>query len=100
MINHTVLFKLRAFENETQKAEMRNQIKNGLLALRDKIDVLKFIEVGTNYQLEASSFDICLVTHFESMEDLQIYNGHPEHIKVLTLIKANIVGRSAVDSEF
>ena len=100
MIKHIVLFKLKEFENEDQKAVVRNKIKQSLLALKVKIEVLKYIEVGQNYELISSSYDICLITQFETLKDLEAYRTHPEHLKVVELIKANTTGRAVVDFEF
>ncbi|MCX6238853.1 MAG: Dabb family protein [Bacteroidia bacterium] len=100
MIKHVVLFKLKEFENEDQKAVVRNKINHALLALKDKIKVLKYIEVGQNYELITASCDICLITHFETLSDLEVYRIHPEHLKVFELIKANTSSRAVVDFEF
>jgi len=100
MINHIVLFKLNEFENEDLKAVVRNKIMHALLALKDKIDVLKFIQVGQNYELMSPSHDICLITHFETLGDLEVYRVHPEHLKVVELIKSNTSGRAVIDFEF
>lgn len=100
MIKHIVLFKLKEFENEDQKAVVRNKITHALLALKGKIEVLKYIEVGQNYELMSSSYDMCLITHFETLKDLEIYRSHPEHLKVVELIKPNATGRAVIDFEF
>ncbi len=99
MINHIVLFKLREFENEDQKSVVRNKIKQALLALKGKIEVLKYMEVGQNHALITSSYDICLITRFETLSDLDVYQVHPEHLKVGELIKSNTISRVAVDFE-
>ena len=99
MIQHNVLFKLKEFENEDQKAVVRNKIKNALLALKDKIEVLRYIQVGQNYELMSSSYDICLITHFETLRDLEVYRVHPEHLKVIELIMSNTSGKAVVDFE-
>jgi len=100
MIKHVVVFKLKEFENEDLKAVVRNKITHALLALKEKIEVLKYIEVGQNYELMSSSYDICLITHFETLKDLDIYRTHPEHLKVVELIKPSATGRAVVDFEF
>lgn len=100
MINHVVLFKLKEFDNESEKSDIRDQIKISLLALKDKIKELKYIEVGNNYQLNAASFDVCLITHFDSIEDLKVYAAHPEHLKVVALVRENAVERAVVDFEY
>jgi len=99
MIYHVVLFKLKEFENEDQKAVVRHKITHSLLALKEKIGVLRNIEVGQNYELITASHDICLITQFETLDDLEIYRIHPEHLKVFELIKANTTNRAVVDYE-
>ena len=44
--------------------------------------------------------DICLISHFENMEDLDVYRVHPEHMKVVKLVGETTVSRAAVDYEF
>ena len=100
MINHIVLFKLKEFENEDLKAVVGSKIKRALLTLQDRISEIKFIQVGENYELNSASWDIGLITHFESLGDLEIYRIHPEHLKVIELIKANTTEKAAVDFEF
>lgn len=100
MISHVVLFKLKEFENEDQKAVVRNKIKNALLSLKGKIEELKYIEVGLDHQLNSASFDICLITHFETLKDLDLYQVHPEHLKVVEVVKPNVTARATVDFEF
>ena len=100
MINHTVLFKLREFDSEDQKGVVRAKLEHALLALKDKIDVLKYIQVGQNVEFNSPSFDICLVTHFESMYDLEVYRVHPDHLIVVELVKSSTVDRAVVDYEF
>ncbi len=99
MINHVVLFKLKDYPLE-EKKKVVAEIKDALEGLKEKIEQLKYLEVGLNYELEAKSFDICLISHFESIEDLDIYRVHPEHMKVVELIGRTTESRAAVDYEF
>ena len=64
MINHVVLFKLKEFENEDQKAVVRNKIKNALLSLKDKIKELKYIEIGQN---QAAYFAVGRKEYFQQV---------------------------------
>lgn len=100
MINHVVLFKLKQFNTNEEKQEILNQFEAKLLALKNYIPELKYIEVGKNYQIETASYDLCLITHFESIADLDIYRVHPEHLKVVDFVKEITVDRAAVDFEF
>ena len=99
MINHVVLFKLREFSDE-EKIEVIAELKNKLLALKDKIAELKYIEVGENYELESKGYDLALITHFNSVEDLDKYRVHPEHLKVVERVGQTTVARAAVDFNF
>ena len=99
MINHVVLFKLKDYPTE-EKKEVLAELKSLLEGLKDKIEEVKFIEVGLNYEVDAKSHDICLLSHFESVEDLDKYRIHPEHLKVVNRIGETKVSRAAVDYEF
>ncbi|MFA9391852.1 MAG: Dabb family protein [Prolixibacteraceae bacterium] len=99
MIKHIVLFKLKEFNNDEEKQVALNHLANQLLELRSLIPELKFIEVGKNYQLNAASFDLCLISHFETIDDLNVYQSHPEHLKVGDYVKTISTERAAVDFE-
>ena len=99
MINHVVLLKLKGYPDAEKEAVLA-KLKSGLEALKNKIEQLKHLEVGLNYELNAKSYDVCLITHFESFADLDIYRVHPEHLKVVELINEVTVDRAAVDFEF
>lgn len=100
MINHVVLFKLKKYDSDSQKQTIIGSIEEALLSLSDKIKELKYIEVGVNYDLNAKSYDICLISHFNNLDDLETYRIHPEHVKVGELIGQHAVERAAVDYEF
>lgn len=99
MVNHVVLFKFKAYPAEEKQAKL-NQLKTALLELKNKIAELKYIEVGNNYELDSKSFDLCLITHFETIADLDVYRVHPEHLKVVELVKEYTSDRAAVDFHF
>ena len=99
MINHVVLFKLKDYSEE-EKLKVIAELKEMLLALKGKIPELKYIEVGENYELDAKSFDMALLSHFESVEDLDAYRVHPEHQKVVAYLGDTTVARAAVDYNF
>jgi hypothetical protein len=56
--------------------------------------------VGQNVEFNSPSFDICLVTHFETLHDLEVYRVHPDHLKVVEIVKSSTVDRAVVDYEF
>ncbi|MBV5313848.1 MAG: Dabb family protein [Prolixibacteraceae bacterium] len=100
MINHVVLFKLKKYDSESEKQDIIGSIEDALLSLKEKITELKHIEVGVNYELAAKSYDVCLISHFEGIQQLDAYRVHPEHLKVAELIGQHAIERAAVDFEF
>jgi len=95
MIKHIVLFK---FKNEDKKNFMK-QAKQELENLVDKIDELKGMEIGINLLADDTMPDLSLTSTFENQEGLKIYATHPEHLKVVDLIKPMAIGRWVVDYE-
>ncbi len=96
MINHIVLFKLKDYPKE-EKAQITAELKEMLESLQKKIFEVKFIEVGVNYELESKSYDLALISHFESVNDLDAYRVHPEHLKVVERVNETTAERAAVD---
>jgi hypothetical protein len=99
MINHVVLFKLKDY-SEVEKPLVLAEMKSLLEGLKGKIDELKYIEVGVNYELNSESFDMVLISHFDTIEDLDKYRVHPEHQKVVKRFAETTQDRAAVDFEF
>ena len=99
MINHVVLFKLNEYPQD-EKKKILEELKSLLEGLRSKIPEVKYLEVGLNYDENTKSHDICLISHFDSVEDLDKYRIHPEHLKVVSRIGETTVSRAAVDYRF
>ncbi|MFS0722964.1 Dabb family protein [Paenibacillus sp. 1P07SE] len=78
MITHIVLFKLKDRSPESVEATA-DVLRN----MKGKIEQLKKLEVGTDVLHTERSYDIALTTVFDSLEDLQAYQVHPVHQKVI-----------------
>ena len=74
MIIHMVLFKLtdRSPANIEQTREL-------LLSMNGKIPLLRHLEVGEDVIHSERSYDLALVTKFDSLDDLRAYQIHPYH---------------------
>ena len=77
MITHIVLFKLK--DRSRQNMEKASDV---LLGMRGRIPQLRHLEVGIDMLHSGRSFDLALVTKFESLEALQAYQEHPVHVEV------------------
>lgn len=99
MIKHIVMWKLKEFAEGKDKEENAKIIKTGLENLQQKINELKFVEVGININNSPQAYDVVLYSQFENVEDLKIYQNHPEHIKVGEFVKKVVNERVVVDYE-
>ena len=98
MIRHIVLWRLKG-ENEIEKRERGMQIKSALEALNGKIPGLIFLKVGFDFSRTPDSSDIVLYSEFESKADVEAYQQHPEHLKVIPFVRENRTERRMADCE-
>lgn len=94
MIKHIVMWQFKQGEEENVK-----KFLDGLMKLKDIIPQLVSVETGVNITPD-NKFDAVLITEFRSIEDLETYKNHPEHIKVSDLCKSIRIERQAIDFEF
>ena len=99
MIKHVVLFQLNPEVPEIARQEIANTFKSRIEELPQQIPCIQHIEVGLNVNPE-ELWDICLVSEFDTMEDLHSYAVHPAHCKVASMIRPYVKGRSCVDYAF
>ena len=95
MIKHIVFWNLKE-ENKTANAL---ELKKRLEALVPLIPEIVNLEVGINVNPSDMAYDVCLYSEFESMDSLNIYQKHPEHIKVGDFIADIRVSRAVCDYE-
>lgn len=74
MITHIVFFKLADPTPENIAATRAK-----LLSMNGKIAELRHLEVGVDVIRSERSYDLALVTKFDSLDDLQAYQVHPYH---------------------
>lgn len=94
MIKHIVMWKFKDGEEENM-----HKFLDGLMALKDQIEVVKNMEVGVSINSK-NNYDAVLISEFETMEDLEKYKNDPRHVKVSALCKSIRTERGAVDYEF
>ena len=81
MVKHIILWKLKDELTDTQKAEVKAGIKEGLEGLKGEIPGLIDIKVNIN-GLPTSNADVMLDSAFESFEALKGYSVNPKHVAV------------------
>lgn len=81
MVKHVILWTLKDEYTFEQKTEIKKGIKEGLEGLQGQIPGMIEIKVFTE-PLANSNCDLMLDSSFENEESLNIYAGHPAHVKV------------------
>ena len=98
MIKHIVVWRISDAVDKEKTAQI---IKENLEALKEKIDVLRDIRVGINFNNTDAASDIVLETVFDSKADLQAYQVHPAHVAVgRDYVRPNVSERRVIDYEF
>lgn len=81
MVKHIILWQLKDELSDTEKAEVKAAIKEGLENLKGMIPGLIDISVQI-FPLSSSNADVMLDSSFVDEAALKGYAIHPEHVKV------------------
>ena len=100
MIKHVVFWNFKDEALGQTKEENMDAVKSRLLALVDIIPEIKSMQIGKDILGGPMSYDMALIMEFLSMEDLDIYQNHPEHKKVSGFVSEVRTDRCSVDFEF
>jgi hypothetical protein len=98
VITHIVAWKIAA-EDPEGKAAAIAAIAGALEPLVDVIPELKDLTVHANVVDIDGNSDAALISHFDSAADLRTYIEHPAHKAAVVVVRANTVGRAAIDFE-
>ena len=100
MIKHVVMWKLKENANGASGLENAKKIKQMLEELTAKIEQIKYLQVGINENTgDLSSYDACLITVFDNIEELDLYQNHPDHKAVSAFVAEVRESRAVVDFE-
>jgi len=95
MFTHIVFFKL----NEPTEENIK-KAKNILMGMEGNIPQLKSVEVGVDVLHSERSYDLALITKFDSLDVMNEYQVHPYHVnEVLKYIRPMAKASVTVDYE-
>ena len=94
MITHVVLFKLKDRSEANQQ-----RVRQKLLTMQGNIPQLRYLEVGADALHSERSFDISLITRFDTWQDADAYQSHPFHQEMLAFMRSVTEKTVAVDYE-
>ena len=96
MVRHIVMFKLK--DNSPQSLEKAKEV---LLSMKGNVSLLRGIEVGIDFLRSERSYDVVLITDFDSKEDLALYQKDKYHEGVVkTYMHAVRESSVAIDYEY
>ena len=98
MVKHIVMFKLKETLSATEKMDVMTRFKVAIEALPATINVIRKVFVGLNIN-EAETWDICLESEFDTLEDVKFYAAHPDHVAAAGILKDAKQDRACVDYE-
>ena len=93
MVQHIVMWKFQE-GCEAQAAEFLEK----LAALEDQIDCIRYFSVKRS-AVPDSAYDAVLVSHFDTLEDVDRYKNDSRHLSVSALCKSIRSQRCAIDTE-
>ncbi len=96
MVKHIVLFKLKDDVPAPEKMEAISLFKQSIENLPAIIPFIRKIEVGVNINPK-ETWSIALYSEFDTLEDVERYATHPEHIKAGQLLAHVKESRACVD---
>ncbi|MCI0455057.1 MAG: Dabb family protein [Candidatus Dadabacteria bacterium] len=99
MIKHIVMWRLKDYADGESKDENAKKLKNHLESLKDKIKEIKRIEVGINIKGGDACSDVVLYSEFDSIDDLEAYQKHPDHVKIAEFVNKIRLERRVVNYE-
>lgn len=88
------MFRLNGTPEE--RLAVSRRFKDALMALPEKIDVLKSMEVGIN-ENPAEDWDVVLTAVVPGMADVETYAKHPAHVAAAAIVGPHKAARACVD---
>lgn len=95
MIRHVLLYKFRAKATRQERCEALEMLKS----LKSCVPGVREWSIGEQAFPSEKAFDIAQISSFESVEALDRYRDHPEHIKTREFL-SRVADWVVVDYEF
>ena len=95
MIRHIVMFRIK----DEYKNEIPQLVKN-FYGMKGKIEGMLDLEAGADLLHSDRSYDLALITVFDSMVSFQAYQNHPVHLPVKKRMHEVRSASASCDYEF
>ena len=99
MIKHIIVLKLKENAGGKSKAENAQMLKREFEGMTGKIREIRGLEVGINFNSTPDAYDMALTAEFATQKDLDTYLNHPEHQRIVAILRQLRESRIVVDYE-
>ena len=99
MIKHIVMWKLYDEAEGFTREVNAERIKKELEGLKEKIEQIRYLEVGINRNTSPAAFDVALYSEFDDWGALEIYQKHHAHERFKEFLAPIRSERVVVDYE-
>lgn len=99
MIRHIVGFRLSATDGRQRRLDAET-IKHELESLNGLVPTIGSLHVGLEIGDVPPHWDAVLVSVFDTKDNLDAYQVHPDHVRVALSIDQFVADRAIIDYEF
>lgn len=96
MVKHIVLWNLKENMTAEEKKAAGEKMKSLLEPIKEKVPGALELQVVTEY-LDSSNREVALISTFETVEALQAYQNHPDHVAAGVYVRSVTCNRSCMD---
>ena len=103
MIRHTIMWKFKEQVGNEDRDAIMSHVEKILSALKPIIPEIRSMRIEKDILRSQRSSDMIYITEFDSLDTLEVYRVHPEHMKVAAYIaevqEAQAVTDTVIESE-
>ena len=99
MIEHVVMWRFAESAEGKTREENMEIVRNKLLALPPVIAEIKYMQVGRDKSRTPMSYDMMLVSRFDTLDTLHTYKIHPAHVAVADYVAKVTTERVVLDAQ-
>ena len=100
MVRHIIMFKFIDVKDPDDCMQKANRLKAAFAPLRNIINVVESYEVAINEKSTDFSYDVAIISEYNTWNDLETYLNHPEHQKAISSCKDIKKEKAVLDYEF
>ncbi len=100
MIRHIVLFKLKEFSSDQERNQALVDTLLNFRSLVGEIPQIREYTVMPDMVHGPASYDLAIVSSFDTLDDLKSYQSHPAHQYAVEQNKQWCCEKSVIDYEF